>query len=77
MVSEGIVKTTCGICNLSCGMLIHMKDGKTVKVEGDPDNPANRGSLCIRGYSSLELLDNPKRLKFPMKRLRNYRKIRS
>lgn len=69
MVGEGVVKTTCGICNLACGMLIHMKDGKPVKVEGDPKNPANDGALCIRGYSSLELLDNPKRLQYPMKRV--------
>jgi anaerobic selenocysteine-containing dehydrogenase len=48
--------------------LIHLKDGKPVKIEGNPDSPVNRGTLCIKGLASLDYLDHPDRLKYPLKR---------
>ncbi|MBW2000593.1 MAG: hypothetical protein JRJ29_21870, partial [Deltaproteobacteria bacterium] len=37
------VKSACGICDLSCGVLIRLKGGIPVKVEGDPEHPLSRG----------------------------------
>jgi anaerobic selenocysteine-containing dehydrogenase len=51
-----------------CGMLAHVEDGKLVNVKGDPDNPDSRGFLCIRGQSSREIIDNPRRLTKPLVR---------
>jgi anaerobic selenocysteine-containing dehydrogenase len=45
-----------------------MKDGKLVKVTGDPDSPTSRGFLCVKGKSAPELLYHPDRLKYPLKR---------
>jgi anaerobic selenocysteine-containing dehydrogenase len=66
---ENVVKSACGFCGMGCGILIHMKDGKPVKVEGDPDNPNNKGTLCVKGEASLEIFNHPDRLKYPMKRV--------
>jgi len=64
-----IVKSTCRLCYNNCGILIHLKNEKPVKVEGDPSHPVNRGVLCEKGLASLEYLDNPYRLKHPLKRV--------
>lgn len=37
MIGDGAVRSTCGLCYGGCGVLIHLKDGKVVKVEGDPE----------------------------------------
>ena len=63
-----IVRSTCGNCPAGCGILITVENGKPVKVEGDPDSPVNRGNLCIKGKEALQLLSNPNRLKYPLKR---------
>ena len=63
-----IIKSTCGLCAIGCGILIHMKDGRPVQVVGDPDHPLNKGKLCPKGEASLELLNHPERLTHPLKR---------
>jgi anaerobic selenocysteine-containing dehydrogenase len=65
---ERIVKTVCSTCYCGCGVLAYVKDGKVVKLEGDPDHPNNRGELCPKGLSAIELLYHPDRLNYPMKR---------
>ena len=62
------IKTSCRMCHGSCRILVHIKDGKAVKVEGDPDGPINKGTLCAKGLSCLDLLYHPDRIKYPMKR---------
>ena len=64
-----IVRSTCELgCRSGCGVLIHMKNGKPVKVEGDPEHPVNKGALCPVGRASLEFLYHPDRLKHPLRR---------
>jgi len=63
------VKTTCQLwCGAGCGMLVHLEDGRPVRIEGDPDHPVNRGMLCINGQAALEYLESPYRLTHPLKR---------
>lgn len=64
-----VVKSSCRMCHGGCGVLIHVKDGDVMKVSGDPDSPMNKGRLCPKGASSVELLNHPDRLKYPMRRL--------
>jgi anaerobic selenocysteine-containing dehydrogenase len=45
-----------------------MKNGKVTKVTGDPDCPTSNGYLCAKGKASVELLNHPDRLRFPLKR---------
>jgi anaerobic selenocysteine-containing dehydrogenase len=67
----GIVKSTCGLCYAGCGVLIHMRDGKPVQIEGDPESPVNRGVVCEKAMASLEYLYHPERLRYPLKRAGN------
>jgi anaerobic selenocysteine-containing dehydrogenase len=63
-----VVRTTCAICLQDCGMLVHMKDGEIVKIEGDPDAPLNMGALCLKGQASLEIRNHPDRVRYPLMR---------
>jgi len=64
-----IVKSVCRMCHGGCGALIHVEDGKAVKIEGDPSHPVSRGYLCVKGLASLELAYHPDRLRYPLKRI--------
>ena len=57
------------MCHGGCGVLIHVKDGEVVKVEGDPESPISHGTLCGKGLASAQLVHNPVRLKHPLKRI--------
>ncbi len=63
-----IIKSTCGLCAVGCGIRVHMDGDRVSAVEGDPDNPLNRGELCAKGRASLDFLYHPRRLKHPLKR---------
>lgn len=67
---DGVVPSVCSLdCPDQCGLLIHKKDGKIVKVTGDPDHPVTQGSICNKVRKITERLYHPKRLKYPMKRV--------
>ena len=53
-----------------CGMRVDVEDGRVVSITGDEENPDSRGFLCIRGYASREIIDNPNRLLYPLVRRR-------
>ena len=60
------VRTTCGYCSVGCGMLLGVRDGKAVAVQGDPDHPVNRGRLCPKGLTEHHTLAAPGRLTQPI-----------
>ena len=60
--------SVCGECPAGCGTLVRTREGRAVKVEGNPEHPINRGSLCIRGQASLQGLYNPDRITGPQLR---------
>ena len=62
------VRTTCGICQIGCGVKVYVDDGQIVKIEGDIEHPLNKGVLCPKGMASLEYLYHPDRLRRPLKR---------
>ena len=64
-----IKKSGCMGCHGGCGILVHIVDGKAVKLEGDPDCPNNEGKLCPKGWAGLDLLYHPDRLRYPLKRV--------
>jgi len=55
-------------CHEGCGVLLYVKGGRLVKVEGDPDFPYNRGRLCPRCLALPRVVYHPGRLKYPLKR---------
>lgn len=64
-----VIKSDCANCHGHCGVLVHIREGKVIKVEGDPDNPLNWGTLCPKGLMMPQLLYHSDRLKYPLKRL--------
>ena len=63
-----ILKSSCWTCNNGCDALVYVKDGRVIKVEGDPSSPTTRGVLCAKGLASVSLLYHPERLHHPLKR---------
>ena len=63
------VRTLCEMCVWRCGVVARVKDGRVVKLDGNPDHPHSRGVLCPRGQAGLGLIYDPDRIKFPMKRV--------
>ena len=68
MIENGIVRTTCAICHCDCGVLAHVENGKITRIEGNPDSPTSKGTLCPKGLASLEFLNHPNRLRHPLRR---------
>ena len=59
----------CQLCSTICGIMGHVKDGRLLKIEGNPNDPNSRGRLCARGQAGLNHLYHPERLLYPMKRV--------
>ena len=65
-------RSTCPYCSVSCGVIIHTLGDRAknavaqvVHVEGDPDHPINRGTLCPKGASLQQDILNDRRLLKP------------
>jgi anaerobic selenocysteine-containing dehydrogenase len=66
---DGIFPSVCSLdCPDQCGLLIHKKEGKIVKVEGDPNHPVTKGNICNKVRNMTERIYDPKRLAYPLKR---------
>ena len=68
MATTQVVKSVCGLCVGSCGVLVTLEEGKAVDIKGDPESPPNQGDLCPIGLASLEYLYHPDRLAYPLRR---------
>ena len=60
--------STCQECPAACGFHVKTREGRPIKLEGNPDHPVNKGSLCARGQASIGRTYHPDRYKSPMKR---------
>jgi len=58
--------TTCRECPAGCGILAKNREGRVVKIEGNPLHPINNGKLCMRGQSALQRIYHPDRIKTPL-----------
>ncbi len=68
---EGTTKVPgmCQLCSTICGIVGHVKDGRVIKIEGNPNDPNSRGRLCARGQAGLNHLYHPERLLYPLRRV--------
>jgi anaerobic selenocysteine-containing dehydrogenase len=46
-----IKKTLCSMCALNCGLLVYVRDGKIIKIRGNPDNPVS-GGFTVKGWQA-------------------------
>jgi len=65
-------RNTCPYCSVSCGLIMHSLGDKAKNaelsifhIEGDPDHPVNRGTLCPKGAGLVDFIHSPNRLKYP------------
>ncbi len=63
---------TCPYCSVSCGLIMHSMGDRAKNaelsifhIEGDPDHPVNRGTLCPKGAGLVDFVHSPDRLKYP------------
>lgn len=67
---DGIFPSVCSLdCPDQCGLLLHKKDGKIVKVEGDPNHPVTQGNICNKVRNITSRLYDINRLQYPLKRV--------
>ena len=67
-VETKVYKTCCHGCIQVCPCLAYVRNGVVVKLEGDPDAPMSKGSLCVKGLNQLHTMYSPRRLLHPVKR---------
>lgn len=60
--------SACNFCSCGCGMVMHVRDGKLLNLEGDPDHVINEGALCSKGAGIAEAHWSNQRIKVPMYR---------
>lgn len=60
--------TTCRECPAGCGVIAKNREGRVIKLEGNPAHPVNRGTLCMRGQAALQGLYDPDRIASPLQK---------
>lgn len=58
-------QTICPYCSVGCGIIVNSADGKVIHTEGDPDHVISEGTLCSKGQSLYQIVNNPVRLTKP------------
>ncbi|MBN8548642.1 MAG: molybdopterin-dependent oxidoreductase [Deltaproteobacteria bacterium] len=61
-------RSTCQECSAGCGIQVRTREGRAVKIEGNPEHPVNQGGLCGLGQSALQSLYDPDRVRQPLVR---------
>lgn len=62
-------RSTCRECSAGCGIQVRTREGRAVKIEGNPEHPINKGGLCGLGQSALQSLYDPDRVRQPLERV--------
>jgi thiosulfate reductase/polysulfide reductase chain A len=66
---DGFIPSMCEMCVWRCGLIAKVKNGRVVKLDGNPDHPHSRGHLCVRGQSGLMNTYDPDRVLTPLIRV--------
>jgi anaerobic selenocysteine-containing dehydrogenase len=70
LVRDGVVRGACPHdCPDTCAMLVHVKDGRAVRVQGDPEHPVTQGFLCTKVNRYVERTYHADRLTTPLRRV--------
>ncbi len=60
--------SSCTECSVGCGIIVKTREGRPIKLEGNPEHPVNRGKLCSKAQASIGRTYSPDRFKGPLKR---------
>lgn len=63
------VYTTCRYCEAACGLAVQVENNKVIKIAADKDNPQTWRDICAKGLTAHELVEHPRRITAPMKRV--------
>jgi molybdopterin-containing oxidoreductase family iron-sulfur binding subunit len=63
-----VYASTCRECPAGCGLHVKTREGRPVKLEGNPEHPINRGALCARGQVGIGRSYHPDRFRSPLRR---------
>jgi thiosulfate reductase/polysulfide reductase chain A len=63
------IPTMCLNCSTVCGMIAKVEDGRILKLEGNPLDPNSRGRLCAKGQAAINMVEDPDRILYPMRRV--------
>jgi formate dehydrogenase major subunit len=56
------VPSVCPSCAVGCGQLVSVQNRRIVNIEGNPESPVSRGTLCPKGSATYQLANNPNRI---------------
>jgi len=68
-IETRVIRTVCRECGVRCGMLVHVQEGRAIKVESVSGPLKLMDELCPKAEASLERLYHPARLLYPQKRV--------
>lgn len=66
---DGFIPSMCEMCVWRCGLIAKVRNGRVVKLDGNPEHPHSKGHLCVRGQSGLYNTYDPDRVLSPLIRV--------
>lgn len=63
------IPTTCEQCPAGCGITAYLNGERLVQILGNPDHPNNQGGICAKGIAGINLVNDPERVLYPLKRI--------
>ncbi len=69
MKERKAIPSSCWQCVTRDGIIGYVEDGRLVKIEGNPELPRTNGKICARGHAGINIVYNPDRLLYPLKRV--------
>ncbi|MEP7035158.1 MAG: molybdopterin-dependent oxidoreductase, partial [Actinomycetota bacterium] len=67
--AETVVPSVCEMCTVRCPILVRVRNGKVVRIEGNPKEKSTKGALCAKGNAGVSLLEDPDRVRTPLIRV--------
>jgi thiosulfate reductase/polysulfide reductase chain A len=67
--TEKVVTSVCEMCTVRCPILVRVRDGKVMRIEGNPKEKSTKGAICARGNAGISLLEDPDRVRTPLIRV--------
>jgi len=69
--------STCNLCSNSCGILVRTREGRPIKIDGNPEHTVSKGKICARGQASILDLYDPDRLQNPLRKTKEGKFIKT